>query len=157
MSVEEFQHSRLPAGAEPPEDAGAARLQLALEQDFTTLRVIRGEAEAFVRRHRPSTDPDTLADVRLVLDEIACNAMRHARPPCELTLSLRGDRILIEVSDSLPDFARGREGYAGGGRGLALIDAIAESWGQTPRPGGKTVWAELDLSPEDPSGPRASG
>ncbi|MBB1151861.1 ATP-binding protein [Amycolatopsis sp. DR6-1] len=118
---------------------------MALEEDFTTLRRVRGRAVAFVRRHRPHTGADAVADLRLVLDEMVCNAMRHARPPSELTLSLRGDRILIEVSDSLPDLARSRGGYAGGGRGLVLIDAIAERWGQSPRPGGKTVWAELAL------------
>ncbi|WP_116203562.1 ATP-binding protein [Amycolatopsis circi] len=140
MSVDEVQHSRLPARA--------ARLRLALDQDFAILRRIRERAAAFVRRYLPYAGADALDDVRLVLDEMACNAMRHARPPCELTLSLRGDRILLEVSDSLPDLARCREGYAGGGRGLALIDAIADRWGQTPLPGGKTVWAELSLCPE---------
>lgn len=144
MSVEEFQPSRLPTGAGPPEGEDA-RLVLTLDQDFTTLRRVRDEAAAFVRRHRPRTAADAVADVRLVLDEMVCNAMRHARPPCELVLSLRGDRLLIEVSDSSPVPARYREGYEGGGRGLALIDAIAARWGQTPRDGGKTVWAELAL------------
>lgn len=114
MSVDEFQRSRLPAGAKPVRQAGA-RLRMALEEDFTTLRRVRGRAVAFVRRHRPHTGADAVADLRLVLDEMVCNAMRHARPPSELTLSLRGDRILIEVSDSLPDLARSRGGYAGGG------------------------------------------
>ncbi|MGV9296192.1 MULTISPECIES: ATP-binding protein [Amycolatopsis] len=137
MSVDEAQHSRSPAGA--------ALLRLALEQDFAMLRRIRDRAAAFVRRHLPHAGADAVADVRLVLDEIASNALRHARPPCELTLSLRGDRILIEVSDSLTDLARHRDGYEGGGRGLALIDAVADRWGQTPLPWGKTVWAELAL------------
>ncbi|MGW4397433.1 ATP-binding protein [Amycolatopsis nivea] len=137
MSVDELRHSRLPAKG--------ARLRLALDQDFTTLRRIRERTVAFVRRHLPHAEADAVADVRLVLDEMACNAMRHARPPCELILSLRGDRILLEVTDSLPELARRREGYVGGGRGLALIDAIAVRWGQTPRGSGKTVWAELAL------------
>ncbi|MGW7536762.1 ATP-binding protein [Amycolatopsis sp. NPDC054798] len=152
MTVDEFQHSRLPAGAASPGEAGTAatagaRLSLKLDQDFTTLRRIRDQAVAFVRRHRPRAGPDAVADVRLVLDEMACNAMRHARPPCELALSLRGDRILIEVSDSLSDLARPRESYAGGGRGLALVDAVVDRWGQISRSGGKTVWAELALGP----------
>ncbi|WP_037368280.1 ATP-binding protein [Amycolatopsis orientalis] len=144
MSVDEFQRSRLPARDASPDGAGP-RLDVVLEQNPTTLRRIRDQATAFVSGHRPHADPDAVADVRLVLDEMASNAMRHARPPYGLALSLRGDRLLIEVSDSLPEPARYREGYEGGGRGLALIDAIAARWGQTPREDGKTVWAELAL------------
>ncbi|PKV97526.1 histidine kinase-like protein [Amycolatopsis echigonensis] len=144
MSVDEFRHSRLPVRAASPE-GGAARLDLVLGRDFPALRQVRDEAVAFVRRHRPHAAPDAVADASLVLDEMASNAMRHARPPCDLALSLRGDRLLIEVSDSLPVLARCREGYEGGGRGLALIDALAARWGQTPGAGGKTVWAELPL------------
>lgn len=144
MSVDEFQPSRLPARAASPEGA-IPRLDLMLAPDSTTLRGIRDQAAAFVYGHRPHADADAVADVRLVLDEMASNAMRHARPPCTLALSLPGDRLLIEVSDSLPALARYREGYEGGGRGLALINAIAVRWGQTPREGGKTVWAELAL------------
>ncbi|WP_037805754.1 ATP-binding protein [Amycolatopsis sp. La24] len=144
MSVDEFQPSRLPARGASREGA-IPRLNLMLTRDSTTLRGIRDQAAAFVYGRRPHTDADAVADVRLVLDEMACNAMRHARPPCTLALSLLGDRLLIEVSDSLPALARYREGYKGGGRGLALINAIAVRWGQTPREGGKTVWAELAL------------
>ncbi|ATY12501.1 hypothetical protein CU254_20125 [Amycolatopsis sp. AA4] len=142
MSVDEFRRSRSPERAGPPEET-SPRLDLALAQDSAMLRRIRDQAAAFLCGHRPQVDADTVADVRLVLDEMVCNAMRHARPPSALALTLRGDRLLIEVSDSLPDLARYREGYAGGGRGLALINAIAVRWGQTPREGGKTVWAEL--------------
>ncbi|MYW89764.1 ATP-binding protein [Amycolatopsis rubida] len=144
MSVEELRSSRLPARAVSPGGA-VPRLDLAVAQDSTTLRRIRDQAAAFVRGHRPRTGADAVADVRLALDEMVCNAMRHARPPCTLALSLRGDRLLIEVSDSLPAFARYREGYEGGGRGMALINAIAVRWGQSSRAGGKTVWAELAL------------
>jgi hypothetical protein len=40
----------------------------------------------------------------------------------------------------LPDLDTGR-----GGRGLILIDALAASWGSTPMPDGKVVWATLRL------------
>lgn len=32
---------------------------------------------------------------------------------------------------------------AEGGRGLALVDALAAAWGTLPRPEGKTVWFEV--------------
>jgi len=141
MNVDDSPRSRRSAGKPP-----ATRLVIALSRDFATLRHIRDRAVEFVRRHRPGADADAVADLRIVLDELAGNAMRHARPPCELTVSLRDGRVLVEVADSSADLARPRDVYGGGGRGLALIGAIARRWGQIPRAGGKVVWAELDLS-----------
>ncbi|WP_020658951.1 ATP-binding protein [Amycolatopsis benzoatilytica] len=147
MSVEELQRASSPArAASRAGSAGpVARLDLALNQDLAALRQIRDEAAAFVRRHLRGVRADTVADVRLVLHEMASNAIRHACPPFALMLLLRGDRILLEVSDSSTNFARHRDRYWAGGGGLVLIDAIAERWGQRPRAGGKTVWAEVAL------------
>jgi hypothetical protein len=32
-----------------------------------------------------------------------------------------------------------------GGRGLLLVDNIADAWGATSHPDGKTIWADLRL------------
>ena len=150
MSVENCQRHRALAEPGSPGAPGAAsaarRLRMRLTR-ITALHRARERAAAFVRRHRPDVGDDEVLDLSMVLDELACNAMRHARPPCEVVVSLRGDRVLIQVSDSSPEPARFRDAYDGGGRGLALIDALADRWGQTRLAGGKTVWAELALGP----------
>ncbi|WP_406206119.1 ATP-binding protein [Kitasatospora sp. NBC_01560] len=73
----------------------------------------------------------------------------------ELSLALTagpdGRALLrIEVSDCRGDrhprlpAACGADSQSG--RGLVLVDALADRWGSVPRsPGAKTVWAELDL------------
>jgi len=138
MSVDEVRHGRVDA-------AMPARSGLVLGRDFATLRHARDWAVGFVRHHRPDAAGDAVTDLRIVLDELTCNAIRHARPPYELALAVRGDRIRVEVSDAGPGLARPRTSGAGGGRGLALIGVVAACWGQATRRGGKTVWAELAL------------
>ncbi|MEV6959125.1 ATP-binding protein [Streptomyces sp. NPDC051207] len=90
--------------------------------------------------------------VELIVAELAANAVTHGRVPgrdAQLRL-VRLDgagRVRVEVSDvrgeRLPCPVRGGRPDDDGGRGLALVTALAEDWGVAPRPGapGKTVWA----------------
>ncbi|MFE6750952.1 ATP-binding protein [Kitasatospora purpeofusca] len=95
----------------------------------------------------------------LVVAELAANAITHGRVPgrgFELHISLtttvrRGATLRIEVSDCRGDRlpvlppACATDGQSG--RGLVLIDALADRWGTELRePNAKTVWAELDLA-----------
>jgi anti-sigma regulatory factor (Ser/Thr protein kinase) len=98
--------------------------------------------------------------------ELAANAATHGRVPgrdFRLMLYVIGGTLRIEVTDTrgdrLPELQH-PEGTAESGRGLLLVDALADRWGVTedrfPR---KTVWAELRFSrPEPaPTGPGAGG
>jgi anti-sigma regulatory factor (Ser/Thr protein kinase) len=83
--------------------------------------------------------------------ELVANAVRHARSDLELRLIHRGPRIRIEVSDndpSLPILTR-PSGLQVGGRGMLIVDQYATDWGTTRTPGGKTVWADIDLTADD--------
>jgi hypothetical protein len=59
--------------------------------------------------------------------------------------------LRVEVADAasakrLPTAAPSASPDGESGRGLLLVDVLAERWGSTPRsPVGKTVWAELRL------------
>lgn len=85
------------------------------------------------------------ADAELVVAELVANAVLHGEAPVCLRLSCEDDWVRIEVEDggrSVP--VRGRSGSdAMTGRGLAVVAAIADSWGVEPLPTGKTVWAEI--------------
>ncbi|MFI8070927.1 ATP-binding protein [Streptomyces sp. NPDC086033] len=92
-------------------------------------------------------------DVTLVVAELAANAVRHGRVRgrgFRVRLLLREELLRVEVSDArvdrLPVPAREADE---GGRGLLLVEALAERWGVELRPGGvyKTVWAELRVGP----------
>ncbi|WP_318215025.1 ATP-binding protein [Streptomyces sp. SCL15-6] len=91
----------------------------------------------------------------LLVAELAANAVTHGRVPgrdIEVLLRLDAYTLRIEVSDSRgerrPPAPGGAvaESEAEGGRGLLLVDALADRWGVFDRvPVGKTVRAELDL------------
>ncbi|WP_037803970.1 ATP-binding protein [Streptomyces sp. NRRL F-5135] len=103
---------------------------------------------------------------RHLVAELAANAASHGRVSgrdFRLTLYVTGDVLRIEVTDTrgerLPELQRPAPGDESG-RGLLLVDALADRWGVTeglfPR---KTVWAELRLARPEPvsSGSGAAG
>ncbi|MFJ7969271.1 ATP-binding protein [Streptomyces sp. NPDC096324] len=98
-----------------------------------------------------------LDPARLVVAELAANAVLHGRVPgrsFRLTLSVRAPRTLcVEVADARgerwPVRARATTVAMGGsGHGLLLVEEFADRWGVRAGPVPcKTVWAELDLTP----------
>ncbi|MFJ8633911.1 ATP-binding protein [Streptomyces sp. NPDC093568] len=98
-----------------------------------------------------------------IVAELAANAVTHGRVPgrdFRILLYVVGDTLRIEVTDTradrLPHAVRPTPG-AESGRGLAIVDALADRWGVTPGlPPRKTVWAEVDLAPE-PGNPCSGG
>ncbi|MFE5595659.1 ATP-binding protein [Streptomyces sp. NPDC056549] len=87
-----------------------------------------------------------------VVAELAANAATHGRVAgrsFRLALQRRPDTLRIEVTDTRgEDLPRIQPTCPGGdsGRGLLLVEALADRWGVEPGPvPRKTVWAELDL------------
>lgn len=90
-----------------------------------------------------------------VVAELAANAALHGRVPgrdFRLGLTVQhGELLRIEVTDTRDEqlpvaSVPGR--HAENGRGLLIVEALADRWGvdlgPVPR---KTVWAEIDLAP----------
>ncbi|MFG2997718.1 ATP-binding protein [Streptomyces sp. NPDC048340] len=106
-------------------------------------------------------------DVALVVAELAANAVLHGRVAGrDFEVRLAYDRrrtVRVMVSDTCGDRvppdgpAPAVPWVAEGGRGLAVVRALARDWGVSPRVPGKTVWASV-VAP-GPVGPvaRASG
>ncbi|MGY1580292.1 ATP-binding protein [Streptomyces sp. MN13] len=95
--------------------------------------------------------------VAAIVAELAANAVTHGRVPgrdFELRLSLVPGSVRIEVADTRtaprppgPGGVRLPQALAEAGRGLVLVDALADRWevlDRAPAPG-KTVRAEVDL------------
>jgi anti-sigma regulatory factor (Ser/Thr protein kinase) len=99
---------------------------------------------------------DHLGDVLLVATELVTNAYDHGYGPRRLRMSQtsRPCRVRIEVADANPRrpvvLVPG-EGAVGGGRGMLLVDKLAERWGvrDDQHTGGKTVWAEIGCAGTD--------
>lgn len=87
-----------------------------------------------------------------IVAELAANAATHGRVPgrdFRLTLYVVGRTLRIEVTDTRPDRLprpASADPASESGRGLLLVDALADRWGVAPGPyPRKTVWAELPV------------
>lgn len=92
--------------------------------------------------------------VQLATSELVTNAVLHApeSPTITLELLMIGCAIRVLVTDRSPRKPEHRShptpSSAEGGRGVELVDALAERWGTESRgPAGKTVWCQLRAQP----------
>ncbi|MEZ0066179.1 anti-sigma regulatory factor (Ser/Thr protein kinase) [Streptacidiphilus sp. MAP12-20] len=87
-----------------------------------------------------------LDTAELLVSELVTNAVRYARAPIGLRLTL-ASTLLVEVADPLPDppLERQAAGTDEGGRGLQLVHRLAYRWGTRAEGGGKVVWFEQTL------------
>lgn len=98
-------------------------------------------------------ESDTSCTVALLVGELTANAVCHGRVPGrEFALALSYDistgLLRIEVADASPVRPPAHPALVDleteSGRGLFLVDLLADRWGSEPRnPIGKSVWAEL--------------
>lgn len=99
----------------------------------------------------PEPDPDTAFRLGLAVDELVSNATRHSEDVLEVTVRPTDTGLRVEVTDDddrspgprTPPSPPGGE-LPESGRGLVLLEAVAEQWGVVTREqGGKTVWAHV--------------
>jgi anti-sigma regulatory factor (Ser/Thr protein kinase) len=121
---------------------------LDLESNFEMVAAAR----AFVRSRLSAWEMrGCIDDAVLVVSELVTNAVLHARSAVRLRLVNDGPAVRVEVYDEntrLP--VPGASGPdATSGRGIAVVSAVAESWGMELEGDGKVVWAEFGAGKED--------
>jgi DNA-binding transcriptional MerR regulator len=93
-----------------------------------------------------STNPRFAFNLRLVASELVSNAVRygsgHQPIEIELVLSTGGGRLRVAGGDRL-HVTRLRRRRRSAGRGLEIVDALADSWTIETGPRGTTVTVEL--------------
>lgn len=104
------------------------------------------KARDFVRAFCRSARIDGAARDTAVLltSETVTNAFLHGRSQARLVVTYDGD-LLVEVGDDdarRPSVLAGRPD-ASSGRGMAILDGMAASWGVLDDPPGKVVWFEV--------------
>ncbi|MGN6473507.1 MAG: SpoIIE family protein phosphatase [Mycobacteriales bacterium] len=126
------------------------RVELLLDAHPASVRVAR----AFVEREAIARGAGSVVDdVALIAAEMIANALQHGVPPIYIAVSGDAEVIRVEVRDAnpLPPVRPTSSAFNMTGRGLTLIAALATSWGVEPaEEGGKTVWAEVDVT-RDPA------
>ncbi|MFF3730765.1 ATP-binding protein [Streptomyces sp. NPDC002476] len=83
------------------------------------------------------------SDMVLVVSELVTNAIQHGKGQVGLRIKSTDTRALIEVSDENPDPPRLRLATDDevSGRGMLIVDSLAQSWGVSRD--GMTTWCNL--------------
>ncbi|MFG2298660.1 ATP-binding protein [Streptomyces sp. NPDC048603] len=90
---------------------------------------------------------DTADVAELLATELVTNALVHTDHGAEVSLRFADTRLRVEVRDGAARKPRPYVPIADDGthgRGLMLVQALADAWGVDPVHGGKVVWFELD-------------
>jgi serine/threonine-protein kinase RsbW len=125
----------------------------------TTLRLPCTAASVSVARQGLKTwlsdrdaSPEGVEDARIVISELVANSVRHARPLSDGSILVaweaRGDVVEVSVTDGGSD-TRPRNvmapSSAAEGRGMAIIDVLADDWWIDRTASRSTVHALLSI------------
>ncbi|WP_328748817.1 SpoIIE family protein phosphatase [Streptomyces sp. NBC_00285] len=127
----------------------------------TMLSVAQAEPQrvGFARQHLREllhdwSSADQVDSAVLLLSEMLTNVLVHTDADALLLAEVHGEtgarRMRIEVTDTSDDLPHKRRPgeLASSGRGLMLVELLADLWGVDPRGEGKSIWFEL----HEPSG-----
>lgn len=80
--------------------------------------------------------------VELLTAEVVTNALLHANTRLRVRVRRQGAGVQVEVQDGseAPPMRLHFSRTATTGRGVGLLDDLADEWGWRPETGGKTVW-----------------
>ncbi|WP_327744379.1 SpoIIE family protein phosphatase [Streptomyces europaeiscabiei] len=105
---------------------------------------------------------DQVDSAVLLVSEMLTNVLVHTDADALLIAEMTGDggkrRMRVEVTDASDDLPHKRHPgeLASSGRGLVLMDVLADAWGVDPRGDGKSIWFELyETAPPDGSNGRS--
>ncbi|WP_307124242.1 ATP-binding protein [Streptomyces sp. B1I3] len=112
--------------------------------DMSAVGEVRCALREFLS-HRSGRQYTDVAE--LLLSELLTNALIHTRNGAVVTVTSAPARLRVEVRDFLaeqepaPYVPNADDGTHG--RGLLLVQSLADSWGVTAQALGKVVWFEL--------------
>ncbi len=126
-------------GTDPARDEATRRFERSVHAPRDARHFVADTLEAW-------RCPTLADDAALIVTELATNAVVHAQTDFIVTLThgRRGVRISVRDSSSVaPTVAIAPRGSTSG-RGLTLVAAVANRWGDGSVASGKVVWAELN-------------
>jgi anti-sigma regulatory factor (Ser/Thr protein kinase) len=99
--------------------------------------------------------PETVDAVLLTVSELVTNAHVHAHSTAQLVLTWDSRCLHVTVHDSSAELPQPRRPSTErtGGRGMLLVDVLADEWQARPCPDGKIVHACFRLPGPEAGGP----
>jgi anti-sigma regulatory factor (Ser/Thr protein kinase) len=124
-----------------PLGAPVVATHLDLQPELTSA----GLARRFVLANAPRAPSDLRSILAILTSELVTNAVVHARTRIQVGVSTLDGDVVVSVGDEHPAAPKPLplNDAAIGGRGLALVGALATEWGVEwahNGEGGKTVW-----------------
>jgi anti-sigma regulatory factor (Ser/Thr protein kinase) len=117
------------------------------------------EARRIVAEAFPTLPLEQLQLVQLMTSELATNCVLHAGSHYQIKLEGDERRIRVQVTDTASGDIELRSPASTDphGRGLRIVDALADEWGVTPAIGrtGKSVWFTVAIPVDVPAAGRA--
>lgn len=110
------------------------------------LRAVPEARRALRKLLRHWGEPGQSEVAELLTSELVTNALVHTEDGAVLTATVRPRALRVEVRDFVgrPPRPRGPQPEEGtNGRGLVLVESLADDWGVRPCTVGKSVWFEL--------------
>ncbi len=94
----------------------------------------------------PEVGP-VIDDIALVITELVTNSVQAAATTVTLELAVHRDRVRVVVADDADGLPRAQHPTTSSehGRGLRIVETIAQEWGAVPLPTGKQVWVVIAL------------
>ncbi|MFD5631294.1 MULTISPECIES: SpoIIE family protein phosphatase [unclassified Streptomyces] len=137
----------------------------------TVLTVAQAEPEGVAAARRQVREllhdwasEDQLDSAVLLVSEMMTNVLVHTDADALLVAEVTGEggkrRMRVEVTDAGDDLPHKRDPgeLASSGRGLVLVELLADLWGVDPRGEGKSIWFEFyEPAPDAPGAPAAPG
>jgi anti-sigma regulatory factor (Ser/Thr protein kinase) len=124
---------------------------MSLEQSFPAAAASVPAARRFVRQALGGLSKHTLDALELIVSELATNCVVHAGSAFRLRVdtqpSLRQVRVEVTDTGSGEAHMRSPSTTEAHGRGLRIVDTLADEWGvvRSATGVGKTVWFAFDL------------
>jgi anti-sigma regulatory factor (Ser/Thr protein kinase) len=119
-----------------------------LPPEASSAAVARAALRSLLLGASVPVDQQSFDRVLLLTSEVVTNAILHARTPIRLTAGVDGQQIMVQVYDGLRIAPRRRpvRQDAGTGRGMHLLEALADDWGVEQTAAGKCVWFSIAVT-----------
>ena len=128
----------------PPDTPETVATKLPAERDSPY------QARCFVTEHLQAWGCTRFEEITaLLMSEVVTNGVIHAATPLGVAMGCDGETVVVAVTDGVHggiDAASAhRETCRGApsGRGLRIVELLAERWGVTEHDTGKTIWFEV--------------
>jgi serine phosphatase RsbU (regulator of sigma subunit)/anti-sigma regulatory factor (Ser/Thr protein kinase) len=149
--------------------------RVAVRRTAITVAQAQPERIAGVRRQLRDllhdwSEPEQVDSAELMVSEMVTNVLVHTDGDAALLASMSGAagsrRLRVEVADASDELPHTRSPgeMASSGRGLMLMEMLADAWGVDPRGAGKAIWFELYEpasggadEPDEAAGPDGAG